>query len=62
MIVEVVSSDGDVGVVAIDDFSHSSDENCETLPAQADPKTTTVPVPTTPEPTEPPGRKIHIPS
>ena len=50
-------ANGNVGVVAIDDFNHSNDDKCDTLPVEAKPIQTTVsPTPTTLEPTEPPGR------
>ena len=52
--VEVTRANGDVGVVAIDDFNHSNDDRCDTLPVEAKPIQTTVSP--TPEPTEPPGR------
>ena len=44
-------------VVAIDDFNHSNDDKCDTLPVEAKPIQTTVSP--TPEPTEPPGRTIR---
>ena len=57
---EVIKANGDVGVVAIDDFSHSADEVCDTLPVEAQPVQTTVPPkPTTLPPTEPPGRTLY---
>ena len=54
IVVEVTRANGDVGVVAIDDFNHINDDKCDTLPVEAKPIQTTVSP--TPEPTEPPGR------
>ena len=59
IVVEVTRANGDVGVVAIDDFNHNNDNKCDTLPVEAKPIQTTVkPTTTTPEPTEPPGRTL----
>ena len=60
IVVEVTRANGDVGVVAIDDFNHNdNDDKCDTLPVEAKPiQTTLKPTTTTPEPTEPPGRTL----
>ena len=56
LMIQAISNNGEVGQIAIDDFSLSNEEGCPTLPPRADPATTTTATPT-PEPTEPPGRK-----
>ena len=58
-----VRGTGQLGYLAIDDvefFVDFSVETCTILPAEAQPQDPTTPAPiTTPEPTEPPGRKQY---
>ena len=49
----------DHGYIAIDEFEFIGSENCKFMPDEANPdkKTSTVPPPSTPVPTEPPNSK-----